>query len=259
MGKCLDYRMRSLLLLGVLTLASLLLTLSAASAGEFRVTPIRLDFSRAVKSGVLTVINEGKEKITLQISVMEWTQDEQGKDVYTPTSDVVFYPKVMTLESAEQQVIRAGSKGAPPPREKTYRLFIEEIPVQQKAEEGRSQVNIVIRFAPPIFIRPDSEKIAVSLTEAGLVKGVFKLGVNNSGNIHVTITSVLMRGMGSDGQAVFTKEISGWYLLNGASRTYETTIPSEACQAMQTVEVELKTETLTLNRVVHVLPEMCSQ
>lgn len=254
----LDCRMRSLLA-GVISLAVLLLANGTAAAGEFRVTPIRLDFSRAVKSGVLTVINEGQERITLQISVMEWTQDDQGKDVYTPTSEVVFYPKMMTLESGEQQVIRAGSKGPPPAREKTYRLFIEEIPVQKKAEEGRSQVNIVIRFAPPVFIRPDNEKIEVSLTEAGLAKGVFKLGVTNRGNVHVTITSVRFNGKGAEGQALFAKEISGWYLLSGASRTYEATIPAEVCNSLQAVEVELKTETLTLNRAVNVLPEMCSQ
>lgn len=259
MGIPLDSRIRHHLLTAVLLLTPLSAALTPAMAGEFRVTPIRLDFSRNVKSGVLTVINEGQEKITMQISVMEWSQDAQGKDQYTPTSDLVFYPKIMTVEPAEQQVIRAGSKGQPPAREKTYRLFIEEIPAQKKPEEGSSQVNIVIRFAPPVFVRPDKENIAVSLTEAGIAKGLFKLGVHNSGNVHVTITSVHISGKGQEGQEVFAKEISGWYLLNGASRSYEANIPGESCRAMKTVEVELKTETLTLNRTVNVLPEMCSQ
>lgn len=222
-------------------------------------TPIRLDLSRTVKSGVLTVSNEGKEKITLQISVMEWTQDESGKDVYTPSNDLVFYPKIMTLEAASLQVIRAGSKGKPPAREKTYRLFIEEIPVQQKSEAGKSQVNIIIRFAPPVFVQPDPVTIDVAIKDAEVSNGVLKLGVNNLGNVHATITSILVRGKSEDGQPVYSKDISGWYLLNGASRTYEAIIPPEACAAMKTAEIELKTETLTLNRVVNVLPQMCSQ
>lgn len=243
----------------VLAIVALLSTAGAALAGEFRVTPIRLDFNRTVKSGVLTVSNEGTEKIALQISTMEWTQDGSGKDIYTPTTDLVFYPKVMTLAAGSQQVIRTGSKGQPPAREKTYRLFIEEIPAQQKSEAGKSQVNIIIRFAPPVFIRPDTASINVAINEAGVANGVLKLGVNNLGNVHVTITSILVRGKSEDGQLVYSKEISGWYLLNGASRTYEVPIPAETCTAAKTVEVELKTETLTLNRVVNVLPQMCSQ
>lgn len=260
MGKC-PHKMEKWLnrLPAVIALIALLSMGAPAWAGEFRVTPIRLEFSRAVKSGVLTVYNEGTEKITLQISAMEWSQDESGKDVYTPTSDLVFYPKVMTLEAASQQVIRAGSKGQPPAREKTYRLFIEEIPAPQKSEAGKSQVNIIIRFAPPVFIRPDPANIDLAIKEADLSKGVLKLAVHNLGNVHVTITSIVVHGKSEAGQTVYSKEISGWYLLNGAARTYEAIIPPEACAAMKTAEIELKTETLTLNRVVNVLPQMCSQ
>jgi P pilus assembly chaperone PapD len=45
--------------IGLLTVA--LLCPSAARSGEWRVAPIRLEFGRDAKSGVLTVVNEAAE------------------------------------------------------------------------------------------------------------------------------------------------------------------------------------------------------
>ena len=228
-----------------------------AFPGEFRVTPIRLEFTANAKSGVITVINEGKTKMNLQVSASEWTQDGKGKDVYTETSDIVFYPKIMALEAGEQRVIRAGAKGPQPLREKTYRLFIEEIPDQKKAEEGKSQVSIVIRFAPPIFVRPIVESRSGSLEKVELAKGKLTVVVKNTGNVHGTITAVALLGKASDGQKVYAKDIAGWYLLNGASRPYEVIIPQDACIQASTLEVTVKADTFTLSRTVNVLKEMC--
>ena len=182
-------------------------------------------FTANAKSGVITVINEGTAKMSLQISASEWTQDGKGKDVYTETADIVFYPKIMALEKGEQRVIRAGVKGPQPLREKTYRLFIEEIPERKKADEGKSQVSIVIRFAPPIFVRPLVESRSGSLEKVELAKGKLTVVVKNTGNVHATITAVTVQAKASDGREVFAKDISGWYLLNGVSRPYEAAIP----------------------------------
>ena len=63
-----------------------LCTASQAPAGNFRVTPIRLELDRGAKSGAITVINEGTETMNFQVSVSEWTQDDKGKDVYADTA-----------------------------------------------------------------------------------------------------------------------------------------------------------------------------
>ena len=56
-------------------------------------------------------VNEGDEKIEVQMGASEWTQDAEGKDRYTETNDLVFFPKIMTIESKEERILRAG-KGA---------------------------------------------------------------------------------------------------------------------------------------------------
>ncbi|MGE5662945.1 MAG: molecular chaperone, partial [Deltaproteobacteria bacterium] len=61
-------------------------------------SPIRLDLGRDAKTGVVTVMNDGEEKLQLQISAPEWTQDAEGKDVYAESADLVYYPKMMAVD-----------------------------------------------------------------------------------------------------------------------------------------------------------------
>lgn len=234
----------------------LVFTSAIAAAGEFRVTPIRLDFTSETKSGAITVINEGKDRINLQISVMTWSQDEQGKDVYADTREIVFFPKIMTLEPGEQRVVRAGTKGPQPAEERTYRLFIQEIP-DPASGRRRTQVSILIRFAPPLFVLPVKETVSGVLEKVEFSRGVLKAVVKNTGNVHFTITGVSFRGKSRDGKQVLAKDISGWYLLHGAARAYEVTPDASLCESLANADVEVKTESFTLSRTIDVLPGMC--
>lgn len=237
---------------GVLLFASF-----PASAGDFQVSPIRIELGQGINSGVFTVSNEGQEKLNFQISVSEWTQDSEGKDVYTNTKDIVFFPKIMTLEAGEQQVIRAGIKGPLPPREKTYRIFIEQIPERKK---GRG-VNIAIsfRFAPPIFVKPASVKASGAIDAVELSDGKVKAVIKNTGNVHFKIISIVIKGKAADGSEVFSNEIAGWYLLNRSTRALEAPFPQEKCKEISTVEIEAKTENFSLKGKLNVHKGMCSQ
>ncbi len=236
----------------------LLLTWGQAAvwAGEFRVTPIRLEFDGRSKSGAITVINEGQGKITLQVSASQWTQDQDGKDVYTETTDIVYFPKIMTLAGGEQRVIRAGIKGPQPLREKTYRLFIEEIPEAKKPEGN--QITIAIRFAPPLFVKPLAESASGVINKFELAKGVATAVVQNTGTVHATITAVTIKGHAVDGGEVFSKEIAGWYLLSGASRPYIAEIPRNICAKLGAILVNVTADKFTLTEKRNVRPEMCS-
>lgn len=229
---------------------------SPAYSGEFRVTPIRLELDKNAKSGVFSVMNEGNTDISLQVSAREWTQDESGKDVYTETQDIVFFPKIMTLKAGEERVIRVGMKGQPPNREKTYRLFIEEIPEPRKAEGAR--VNIAIRFAPPIFVRPVSVVSDAAVESVSLSHGRLTAVIKNMGNIHITISSVLIKGADAAGKEMFSKEIAGWHLLSGASRAYSADIPADICRKLSSIDIEVKTDTISIHGKKNVQQEMCS-
>jgi len=99
-----------------------------AWAGEWRVTPIRLDLGKDAKNSAVTVFNRVGERLQVQMDAMEWTQDAEGKDRYKETRDILFFPRIMIFDRKGEKILRAGIKIPAIEKEKTYRLFIEEIP-----------------------------------------------------------------------------------------------------------------------------------
>ena len=226
-----------------------------AFSGEFRVTPIRLDFDRGAKSGVITILNEGGDKLNVQMKAFEWTQNAEGKDQYTETNDIIFFPRIMALEKSEEKILRAGIKIPATTKEKTYRLFIEEIPEPKKAEGVN--VAIAIRFGVPIFVKPLKEEVKGEIEKVELSKGVLSALVKNRGNTHFIINSIDIKGKNAKGEAIFSKELSGWYLLSGVSRLYSTPIPQEVCKDLVRLDMEIKTDRFNLNGKLDVDQAMC--
>ena len=101
-------------------------------------------------------------------------------------------------------------------KEKTYRIFIEEIPGPKKAEG--TAVAIAIKFGVPVFVKPLKTEPKGQIEKLSLQKGVFEAIVHNSGNEHFIIKSLTVSGKNSKGEGIFTKELSGWYLLSAVSR-----------------------------------------
>lgn len=242
---------------GLRTLVILLccFTPSLAFSGEWRVVPIRLDLGREAKSGVITVINEGEERLQVQMKAMEWSQDAEGKDQYTETEEIIFFPKIMVIEKKEEKILRAGIKIPGAAKEKTYRLFIEEIPEPKKAEGA--QVAIAVRFGVPIFVKPLKEEAKGEIEKIELSKGVIKAVVKNAGNRHFIINAVNIKGKNAKGEETYSKEISGWYLLTGVSRLYTSQIPQDICNDTAKLDIEVRTSEFILNGKLDVDTAMC--
>lgn len=239
----------------ILALAGVFFSIGTAYSGEWRVTPIRLDFDKGTKSGVITITNDSAEKVRLQIKSTEWIQDSEGKDKYTDTSDLVYFPKMMILDNKEEKVLRTGIKTTEVEKEKTYRLFIEEIPEPGTAEGSR--VAIALRFGVPIFIKPQKEELKGEIEKLEMSNGVFKTVVKNPGNVHFMISSINIKGKNKAGDEIFAKELSGWYLLNGTSRPYTTQIPQDKCNDLERLDVEVKTKEFNINGKLDVDKAMC--
>ena len=234
-----------------------LLATPPAWPGEWRVTPIRIDLGRQAKSGVVTVINDSKDRLQLQMKAFEWTQDAEGKDSYTETGDLVFFPKMMIFEKAEEKILRAGIKVPATKTEKTYRLFLEEIPGPRKAEGAN--VAIAIRFGVPLFVAPLKEEPKGEIGKVAMAKGTVEAKIRNPGNVHFVIRSVTVKGKNGKGEEIFSRGLSGWYLLAGASRTYATDVPAEVCPDLAAVDVEAITDKLSLAGHLDADRAMCSR
>jgi len=234
-------------------------------SANFSVAPTSLALTGGAKSGVFSVINSGEDKLTCQIEVKEWAQDAEGKDAYTDTKDIVFFPKIMTVEPNEQRAVRIGIKGPLSAKEKTYRLFVEEIPSQKKASEGKvsekitAGLTIAFRYSMPIFMRPAHPQESGIIEMIDMSKGLVSAVVRNTGNVHVKLLSVTFYGKAADGTQLFSKEFAGWYILHGLARPYEVEVPKDQCKDLSVIEVSAQSENFTVNGKLNVQKKMCDQ
>lgn len=228
-------------------------------AGEFLVDPIRLELGAAVRSGVITVRNEGKEKLAFQMQAMEWTQDAEGRDIYAETQDLVFFPKLMSIEAGEQGVIRIGTRFPLIPRERTYRLFIEELQGAAKPSDSKgAQMNVLIRLGAPIFVKPLKSEDRLELDTIGMARGEFSLVARNMGNQHQLVESIRLTGSDSQGNEVYALTLADRYLLAGSTKRYSTSIPRDQCLKLARIAIEFKTDKVVRNDKLEVGKAMCS-
>lgn len=229
-----------------------------ALAGGFSVMPVRVEFDSKTKSSMVNVTNTSKEKLNVELSMMLWRQDAEGNDQYTETSDVVYFPKVMTLEGESQRAVRLGLKTTAGDVEKTYRLFVREIPLK-KPGEGAT-VTIAVRFGVPIFVKPQAETLSGEISAARLDKGELEVVVRNTGNAHFTINGIKAAGRKESGEESFAKELSGWYLLPGVSRAYKLTVPEDTCIATKSIDIQVAVDRAEIKgKTIDVREDMCKK
>mgnify|MGYP000329849137 CR=1 FL=1 len=101
---------------------------TVVNAAAIGVSPVRVTLSDKQKMGTLTVRNNGAEPVSMQLEVLNWSQEE-GNGVFTPTRELIVNPPIFTIPAGGSQLIRVGLRRAPDAqRELTYRIFLQELP-----------------------------------------------------------------------------------------------------------------------------------
>jgi len=234
------------------TALALWLAAAACNAAEFSVTPIRLDMEPGMRSAAVTVVNDDDKPLRLQLKLMEWTQDASGFDVYTESDELVYFPKLMSVQPKDRRLVRVGLKTPAGAMERTYRLFLDELP--DVAQPSVSGLNFTVRFALPIFL-PAAQSLPRGAIELiALEDGKLRIAVANTGNQSFRITSLTAHSATG-----FSAELAGWYLLPGAHRVHTMEIPVEACRSLRRLEVTVKTDKVSLEGGLDVEPRMCGR
>ena len=230
-----------------------------AFGAEYTVSPMRLELSRAARSGVVTLTNTGASRIDFQMTAMEWTQDAQGVDHYAETGEIIFFPKILTLVPNEDRVIRVGAKSAPAASERTFRLFIERIPAPEPEPlSPGAHIAVNIRFALPIFVKPVLRKTQGEFTNVALARSELTVALRNAGNEHFLLDDgIVVSGRTARGEELFAQRISDRYLLAGIVKVYMASIAKDICVRLATLEVTAKTQQFTLSRKLDVDPASC--
>jgi fimbrial chaperone protein len=119
---------------------------------------------------------------------MTWTQ-QQGKDVYAPTTEILATPPVFTVPAGGSQVIRVGLRRAPDAqREITYRLFLQEVPPPPKP--GFQGLQVALRIGVPVFVTPATEQLTALAWKIYRTRdGKLEVSLTNNGGIHVQVAN----------------------------------------------------------------------
>ena len=228
------------------------------AASAFKVTPVRVTFT-GPSSTLLTLKNESDQPLRFQISSFVWSQDAKGAMQLTPTEEIVFFPALLSLNPGEERKVRVAATVAAKDVEKTYRIFFEELPPLEKPENSGAQVRILTKMGIPIFVSPEKANAEAMIDSARLEKGTLSFDIRNSGNTHFSLEGVKLQGVGANGEALFDRQLDGWYVLAGSPRTYSVEIPADACSKLKKIVIDAQTDTAkgTVTREIEVAPPLC--
>ena len=220
------------------------------------VNPIKLFFDARQKTTIIKVKNNSDQKLTLQIDAYSWTQDEDAKDQYQPSQDIILFPKILSLEGGEERIIRVGINSPPMMKEKTYRIFLEELP-QPLQIEG-NVLRTILKIGIPVFIAPVKSEAAGEIEKIQCSKCSISCAVKNKGNVNFVIQVVKVKGFDASGTSVFQTEAESRYLLEGRSRTFSFNLPKEDCLKMSALSIDVITDKFSLSKSLDAIHDMCS-
>jgi fimbrial chaperone protein len=230
----------------------------AVSASALRVSPVQVTLSAASPTTLLSIGNDSDKPIRVQVSASAWDQDASGKMLLTATQDVIFFPMMLKLAPHEERRVRVGTTASPGSVEKTYRLFVEELPAAATpTASGGFQIQVLTRVGIPVFVQPAEPKPETVVEFRGVSDQHLHYAIRNVGNAHVMVQSVHLRGSGENGGAVFESKAEGWYILAGGEREYMQPLDEGGCAGLKSVALDAATDRGALSAKLDVSQPFC--
>ncbi|HET9393304.1 MAG TPA: fimbria/pilus periplasmic chaperone [Candidatus Rubrimentiphilum sp.] len=214
-------------------------------AATFSVDPIIITLEKTNSSASIAVTNQTTQKLRLQVTGFSWSQSRSGQVELAKTDQLVYFPQLLSLDPGETKRVRVGVTMPQGPTEKTYRVFMEELPSLQSVlgPKGRAQVTLLLKVGVPVFLRPAGSPVVSGAVRSGSVqKGAVNFDVVNTGNTHFSIQSVVISGKSGAGAQLFSQNITGWYVLAGGTRHFVVPISAARCAALSSLSVQVRTD-----------------
>ncbi|MET3526243.1 fimbrial biogenesis chaperone [Phenylobacterium koreense] len=206
-----------------------------AAAGSLKVFPVRLLLTPQESVQTMTIHNDGAESSRIQLRVYAWRQQD-GEDVFEPTRDVLANPALFELPPQGQQIARFGLRTKPGAAEKSYRVFLEEVPTDRPTKIG--EVQTLLRISIPIFVPAPGAAPRLSWRARPAGPQKMALAIRNDGGEHVQLNrlSLTRRGGGRIGGS----DVSV-YLLPGTAKQVLLDVSSRA-DAGQAIKLDAVTD-----------------
>lgn len=233
---------------GLLSMSALLLGAFAsvtplARAADFSVSPMIVEFQRGVRSAEIQVRNLDRQPIRFQIRGTDWSQDESGKNLYSDSKSLIWFPRALELSPGESRIIRVGVRAMPAMQEQTYTVFLQEVVLggEQAAKSGGAQIRLLLNISVPIFVPPAKPRAGGAVEAIELHGGNLAVIVANRGNRHISYREAVVVGLDSGAGEKFTQKVQGRTLLAGSRHHFQVRIPPDVCGQLRELAVTLTT------------------
>jgi fimbrial chaperone protein len=225
---------------GLILSIALLVLPTRAQAGALSISPVRITLAAGTTSGLMTVRNESPDPVRLQLTLHTWLENPDGTMQLAPTEDLVVFPGLLQLKPNESRKVRIGLPAQQDIAvEKTYRVFLEELPGSSKPDHN--QVRVLARIGVPIFLQPREPKPGWAPAVSHPDDKGFSLQLKNTGNVHLILQEVTVRGIGLKDQTIFDQTLTGGYLLADSVRTHVIKVPLADRAKLTACQVHLVT------------------
>jgi len=207
--------------------AALLLASSPALAGEIEVAPILVELGSGARTAIVSVRNGSAATMRYQVRAFEWDQTPDGQMVLAPAADLVLFPPLLELQPGEARNLRVGTSVAAAERERSWRIFVEEMPRADQADANRVQV--LTRVGVPVFLAPAKKTSRGELALLERNGKRVRFALRNRGTVRLRPLAVRLTLVAADGAIVFERALDAWYVLAGGERLHEVEVPADAC------------------------------
>ena len=210
------------------------------TSGAFDVSPLTLSLSGKTATGTIAITNRSKDVLRLHVTAFKWSQRADGEAVLKPTKEVVFFPAMISLNPNQSRQIRVGSKVKPGAVERTYRIFVQELPPLTKKEDTPNAVKVLTKLGMPVFVAAQRPKVTPGLTAPAVSGKTLTFSARNTGNTHMRIKQIKITARNPKGE-VERIEQAGWYVLANGRRDYQIPLSDKICEQATTIEVDMET------------------
>jgi fimbrial chaperone protein len=219
--------------LAALAAAGLLLPPARAAAGDLGISPVVVDLGTA-RSQIVTVRNAAPERGRYQVRAYAWDESPLGEMRLEAAKDLVVFPTILDLEPGQERKLRIGTTAVPAERERSWRVFVEEILPAVTQEEG-NRIRTRIRIGIPVFLAPARRHAGAEIAGLGIERRKVTFLVRNSGSVRIRPKDVRVTVADRGGKTLAEKRFEGWYVLAGGDRLYQLELPADVCARAATV------------------------
>ncbi len=199
------------------------LSITAAQAGNYGVSPLSFSFSVTNKSGVITVSNEDKKDLDIRVRPTSWSQSADGQDNYQDANDLVVFPRRLSLKPGEKKIIRLGLNDAQTATEKAYRVYLEEVAPPEDPNDASVKLSVLINVGVPVFVTPAQATPQLTVNPI-ISNNKLKLELNNQGNAHIRLSRIA-----DDKGNTITSNFTNRYVFSGVRTVSDIALPASVC------------------------------